>query len=100
MRAKFAAVVLGLFFGAGLAVAQDRTITIREVDVGPFRGEFDVMEGGVCVVTAYAKVAAPSVEPAHPRNRHPVDKALCAAVKKAIVTAAKKDLGVGDGSDP
>lgn len=85
---------------AVVAVAQDRTITVREVDVAPRKAEVDVLADGGCMLTAYATIAAPSVEPRFARSQYVFNGPRCAMVKNAIITAAKKDLAVGDGSDP
>lgn len=88
------------FLVAALAVAQDRTITVREVDVSPRRAEVEILSDGGCVFTGFADVSAPSVEPHYVRAQYPFNGARCTTVKNAIVTAAKKDLGCGDGSAP
>lgn len=82
------------------SMAQDRGMTVREVDVLPRKAEVDVLADGGCMLTAYATVAPPSVEPHHSRSQYAFNGARCTTVKNAIVTAAKKDLGAGNGADP
>lgn len=82
------------------AGAQDRTITVREVDVAPVRAEVEVLPDAGCALTAFATVSPPSVEPIFVRSRYAFNGARCTSVKNAIVQAAKNDLGVGDGSAP
>lgn len=94
------ALLIGLVLGGALALAQDRTITVREVDVLPRAAEVHILPDGGCMLTAYATVVSPSVEPTHTRAAHPFNGPRCTTVKNAIVTAAKKDLGVGSGADP
>lgn len=91
---------LGIYLSAP-ATAQDRTITVREQDVLPKKGELDVLPDGGCLFTAYAEVVAPSVEPKFVRATYNVSgQPLCTTGKSKIVTAAKKDLSVGNGADP
>lgn len=96
----FALVLVALAFAAGIAIAQDRTITVREVDVAPRAAMVDVLPDGGCVLTAFATVASPSIEPVFTRSQYVFNGARCTTVKNAIITAAKKDLGCGDGSLP
>lgn len=92
--------VVVLFVVGAYAFAQDRTLSVREVDVTPRKAEVDVLPDGGCLLTAYANVAAPSVEPRFTRSQYVFNGPRCTTVKTAIVTAAKKDLEVGDGSPP
>lgn len=93
-----------IFGGAVLfaiaAFSQDRTVTVREVDVAPRRAEIDVLPDGGCMLTAIAVVGAPSVEPIFVRNQYPFNGARCTTVKNAILQAAKNDLQVGTGAAP
>lgn len=82
------------------AFAQDRTITVREVDVAPRKAEIDVLADGGCLLTAYATISAPSVEPVISRTQYAFNGARCTTVKNAITQAAKNDLGVGTGAAP
>lgn len=95
---SFAAVLL--LFAAGLALAQDRSMTVREVDIAPKRAEIEVLPDGGCMLTAFAAVSPPSVEPYYVRTQYPFNGARCTTTKNAIVAAAKKDLQVGNGADP
>lgn len=88
------------FIAAAAAFAQDRTITVREVDVLPKEAFIRIQPDGGCMFFGTATVAAPSVEPVITRSAYAFNGARCTTVKNAIVAAAKKDLGVGDGSDP
>jgi hypothetical protein len=103
LESKLAAAGIVGFMLSGvwsIAFAQDRTITVREVDVVPRRAEVNVRPDGGCMLTAYAEVSSPSVEPFFVRGQYPFNGPRCTAVKDAIAKAAKKDLGVGDGTDP
>jgi len=93
---------LGLPFAIAYraALAQDRTLTVREVDVTPSYGVVDVRADGGCVLTGYAVVSAPSIEPRFTRTQYVFNGARCTTVKTAILQAAKNDLGVGDGTAP
>lgn len=93
-------VLVALAFAAGIAVAQDRTITVREVDVFPKEASIRILPDGGCQFSGFATIVAPSVEPLISRASYAFNGARCTTIKNAIVTAAKKDLGVGDGSDP
>lgn len=94
------ALFFGFILGAGLAIAQDRNITVREVDVLPREAFIRIQPDGGCQFFGVATVVAPSVEPVIARSSYAFNGARCTTVKNAIVAAAKKDLGVGDGSDP
>jgi hypothetical protein len=91
---------LGFILGAVVAMAQDRNITVREVDVQTLRAEIDVLPDGGCVLAAVAVVVPPSVAPVHSSSRYAFNGPRCATVKNAILAAAKKDIGVGSGTDP
>jgi hypothetical protein len=94
------ALVSGFILGAVAAVAQDRTITVREVDVLPREAFIRIQADGGCQFYGTATIVAPSVEPVTARSSYAFNGARCTTVKNAITAAAKKDLGVGDGSDP
>ena len=98
-RAWHFGLMLALIVG-GVALAQDRTITVREVDVLPEHAEVFVQADGGCTLVAYASIVAPSVEPRFSRTQYSFNGTRCTTVKSAIVTAAKKDMQVGDGSLP
>jgi hypothetical protein len=99
MRMK-RAIAVGLVLGAVFALAQVRTVTVREVDILPRKAEVDIRPDGGCLLTAYATVVLPSIEVPAIHAQYAFNGARCTAVKDAIVKAAKKDLGVGDGTDP
>lgn len=101
MRPKLAAAIcLGFLLGGAYALAQDRTITVREVDIQPTAANISIRTDGGCVLTAYATVSAPSVEPVYSRSQYDFNGPRCTTVKAAIVRAAKLDLSVGDGTAP
>lgn len=95
-----AALCLGFLFGGAYALAQDRTLTVREVDVAPQYGVVDIRSDGGCALTAFAVVSSPSIEPHFTRSQYIFNGARCTTVKAAIIQAAKNDLGVGDGTAP
>lgn len=97
---KRAFFVVGFFLGVSIAVAQDRTITVREVDVAPRKAEIEVLVDGGCLLTAYATISPPSVEPVMFRSQYAFNGARCTTIKTAIVQAAKNDLQVGTGAAP
>ena len=94
------ALILGLVSLSLVSAAQDRTITVREQDVQPRKAEVDILPDGGCMLTAYATVVSPSVEPVFTRSQYVFNGSRCTTVKAAIVTAAKKDMQCGDGSLP
>lgn len=96
----YRALFIGFILGAAIAVAQDRTITVREVDVTPREAFIRIQPDGGCQFFGVATVVAPSVEPVITRSSYAFNGARCTTVKNAIIAAAKKDLGCGDGSDP
>lgn len=91
---------LGVLVASAVVFAQDRTITVREVDVLPQSALIRIMPDGGCSFTGYATVVAPSVAPVTQQSEYAFNGARCTTIKNAIVTAAKKDMQVGDGSLP
>lgn len=82
------------------AFSQDRTISVREADVSPTKAVVDIQPDGGCLLTAYAVVSAPSVQPLFSQSQYSFNGARCTTVKNAILQAAKNDLGVGTGAAP
>lgn len=98
---------LGLALGIGLsrgvvstAEAQDRTITVREIDVQPRAGLVEVLPDAGVLLTAYCNVVSPSVVPPFTQNRYPFNGARAATAANAILQACKNDLQVGSGAAP
>jgi hypothetical protein len=94
------ALLIGLIVGAAVAWAQDRTITVREIDIQPVRAVFEMVPDGGCLFSAAAIVVSPSVEHKHATAQYPFNGARCATLRNAILQAAKNDMSVGSGANP
>lgn len=101
MRSKLsAALCAGFLLGGAYALAQDRTITVREIDVQPRAGLIEILPDAGCLLTAYGTVTGPSVIPPFTQNRYPFNGARCTAATNAILQAVKNDFAVGSGAVP
>lgn len=89
-----------ILLGAAISLAQDRTITVREIDVQPSSGLVEILPDGGCLLTAYGRIVSPSVTPTYVQSRYPFNGARCTAATNAILQAFKNDLGVGNGAVP
>lgn len=95
--ALFLAAALGLALAfAGLAFAQDRTVTLREVDVRPVRAEIQYQPDGGCVFQGCAEVVGSGLEP---RCTISLNRPVCglAVLQTATERHGKRALGLGDG---
>ncbi len=91
----FATLLIATLAGLGIAVAQDRSLTVLETSV-VVRGADVSIEGSNCDTT----VRIDPIADQRPAQRRRLPAALCTSLRAALLRAAKLDQGVGDGGTP
>jgi len=92
---RLALVVFAVF--AVNALAQDRTITVKEAGVSATGGDISLQPDGGCMVQARGVNDAGVEMFARP---YAFNGARCTTVRAALLQCLKNDVGVGNGSAP